>query len=176
MSLDPSTFADLLRADAVRSIGILRRCGWWEVWVRVGQTKAQSAAEPIHRTPGGMHQWATFEAAYDFVRDQGYRGTVEVDDAIESASDRANPDLAAAPDTTEPLPAPQAAVRTVSGPGTPQGKGGKNARSPLTLTTPPKKSTAAPPRTTTRSTPRPLSGPHRTTRPATRPVPKGPQG
>ena len=102
MSLDPSTFADLLRADAVRSIGILRRCGWWEVWVRVGQTKAQSAAEPIHRTPGGMHQWATFEAAYDFVRDQGYRGTVEVDDAIESASDRANPDLAAAPDTTEP--------------------------------------------------------------------------
>jgi hypothetical protein len=136
---------------------------------------AESSPEPIHATRGGMRQWVSFEAAYTFVRDQGYRGTVEVDDAIESASDRANADLAAAPDTTEPLAAVDAAVQSVSGPETPPRKGEKNARSPLALTTPPKKSTATPPRTT-RGTTRPLSGPHRSTRPAPRPAPKDPQG
>lgn len=172
MSLDPTTFAALLRAGAVRSIGIVRRCGLWEVWVRVGQTLAESSSEPIQTTPGGTRQWVTFEAAYVFVRDQGYRGTVEVDDAIESASDRANAGLAAGTDTTdEPLPAPQEATQSASGPETPQLKREKMARSPLAVTTPPKKSTTTPPRTT-RSPTRPLSGPHRSTRPAARPVPK----
>jgi hypothetical protein len=179
MSLDPSTLAALLSAGAVRSIGIVRRCAWWEVWVRVGQTLAESSSEPIHTAPGGVRQWAAFEAAYTFVRDQGYRGTVEVDDAvgsaIGSAPDRANAGQAATPYTTESLPVPQKAVQAVSGPETPRGKGLMNARSPLALTTPPKKSTTTPPRTT-RSTPRPLSGPHRSTRPPPRPAPKDPQG
>jgi hypothetical protein len=171
MSIDPSTLAALLRASAVRSIGIVHRCELWEVWVRVGQTLAESSSEPIHHTGGEMCQWASFEAAYAFVRDQGYRGTVEVDDAMESASDRATADLAAAPYTTEPRPA----VQTVSGPETPPRKVEKTARSPLALTTPPKKSTTTPPRTT-RGTTRPLSGPHRSTRPAPRPAPKDPPG
>lgn len=180
MSLDPSTLAALLSAGAVRSIGIVRRCAWWEVWVRVGQTLAESSSEPIHTAPGGVRQWATFEAAYTCVRDQGYRGTVEVDDAvgsgIGSAPDRANAGRAVAPDATESPSAPQeAVVQAVSGPETPRGKGLMNARSPLALTTPPKKSTTTPPRTT-RSTPRPLSGPHRSTRPPPRPAPKDTQG
>jgi hypothetical protein len=175
MSLSPSTFAELLHAGAVRSIGIVRRCGVWEVWVRVGQTLAESSSEPIRTTQDGRRQWDTFDAAYAFVRDRGYRGTVEVDDAIESASDRANPSLVAASDTTESLPAPQEAVQAVSGPATPLDKRPKSTRSPLALTTPPQKSTTLPPKTT-RSTPRPLSGPHRSTRPAPRPAPKEPQG
>ncbi|WP_295443984.1 hypothetical protein, partial [uncultured Thiodictyon sp.] len=136
MSLDPTTFAALLRAGAVRSIGIVRRGERWEVWVRVGQTSAESSAEPIQTTPGGVRQWVSFEAAYTFVRDQGYRGTVAVDDAIESASERAHAGLAAATDTTAPLPTPQETLETVSGPQTPQFKGAKTARSPLALTTP----------------------------------------
>ena len=174
MSLDPSTFAALLDAGAVRSIGILRRCGSWEVWVRVGQTLAESSSEPIHTAPGGVRQWAAFEAAYTFVRDQGYRGTVEVDDAIGSATDRVQAGLAAAPDTTESLPATQKAVAAMSGPGTPLGQGKKSARSPLVLTTPPMKSTTTSTRTT-RTTSRQVSGPHRSTRPAPRPAPKDPQ-
>ena len=169
MSLDPSTFAALLRAAAVRSIGIVHRCELWEVWVHVGQTLAESSPEPIHTTRGELRQWSTFDAAYAFVRERGYRGTVEVDDAIESASDHANAALAAAP---EPLPALQDAVQAGSGPETAPGKGKQNARSPLALTTPPKKSTTTP----TSRPPRPLSGPHRSTRPVARPAPKDRQG
>ena len=172
MSLDPATFAALSSTGAVRSIGIVHRGARWEVWVRVGKTLAESASAPIHTTGGDLRQWSTFDAAYGFVREQGYRGTVEVDDASESASDQAS----AAPATPahETLPTPQAAVPAVAGPQTPQGKGLMSTRSPLAVTTPPKKSTTTLTRAAT-GRPRPLSGPHRSTRPGTRPAPKEPQ-
>jgi hypothetical protein len=172
LSLDPSTFAALSSAAAVRSVGIVHRGEQWEVWVRVGQTLAESASHPIHTTPGERHHWSSIDAAYAFVRNQGYRGTVEVDDAIAAAGVGAGAALATTP---EPLPAPRQVVPAVSGPPTPQGRDKTNTRSPLTLTTPPKKSTTTPARTTT-GRPRPLSGPHRSTRPGTRPAPKDPQG
>jgi len=169
VSLDPAAFADLLSTGAVRCIGIVHRRARWEVWVRVGKTLAESASAPIHTTGGDLRQWSTFDAAYGFVREQGYRGTVEVDDASESVSDQAS--AAPAAPAPEPLPAPQAAV---AGPQAPQGKGLMSTRSPLAVTTPPKKSTTTLTRTTT-GRPRPLSGPHRSTRPGTRPAPKEPQ-
>ena len=172
-SLDPSTFAALSSAAAVRGVGIVHRCAHWEVWVRVGETLAESRSHPIHTTPGERHQWSSIDAAYTFVRNQGYRGTVEVDDAIAGAGD--GPGAALATPAPESLPAPQPVVPAVSGPPRPQVKDKQSTRSPLTLTTPPKKSTTTPTRTTT-SRPRPLSGPHRSTRPGTRPTPKDPQG
>lgn len=174
MSLDSSAFAALSSAAAVRSVGIVHRGEQWEVWVRVGQTLAESTSHPIHTTSGERHQWSSIDAAYAFVRNQGYRGTVEVDDAIAAAGDGAGAALAATP-APEPLPTPRQAVPAISGPPRPPGRDKTNTRSPLTLTTPPKKSTTTPARTTT-SRPRPLSGPHRSTRPGTRAAPKEPQG
>ncbi len=174
LSLDPSTFAALSSAAAVRGVGIVHRGEQWEVWVRVGQTLAESTSHPIHTAPGERHHWSSIDAAYAFVRNQGYRGTVEVDDAIAAAGDSVGAALAAPP-APEPLPAPRQIVPAVSGPPTPQARDKTSTRSPLTLTTPPKKSTTTPTRTTT-GRPRPLSGPHRSTRPGTRPAPKDPQG
>lgn len=77
----------------VRSVGIVNRsdphaprwdlAGEFEVWIGVGPSKADAGGEPL-TLDGEPWCFDTLSIAYDYVRQAGYRGTVEVDDAPRS--------------------------------------------------------------------------------------------
>ena len=77
----------LLRANAVRRIAIVQRRGLFEIWVHAGPSLAESGSEALFTTRGDLRQWSSLGAAYRFIREQGYIGTVEVDDATEPADE-----------------------------------------------------------------------------------------
>lgn len=78
-------FVSSIMDNLVRSAAVVqRRAGHWEVWAHCGPTLADASSDRVCPAPNVL-DFFSLEGAYGFIRQAGYRGTVEVDDSQEVA-------------------------------------------------------------------------------------------
>lgn len=81
-------FALLVSAGAIESVTIYRDSvnedAGWSVWAygEYGRTRGVPAGrEYVEAARGGMRTWASLDTAYRWIREQGWKGTVQIDES-----------------------------------------------------------------------------------------------